>query len=108
MKFFAEPNLLVRIANKHLQRALGKKGFYFDANGEYETEDPRIIAGLKQHYRFEETAPVTEPVEEVEEIIEETEEAPTVEDIPEVEEAIEETKEIEDVPEAKPKKGRGK
>jgi len=53
MKFFAEPNYYVRINNKYLQRITGKKGLYFDANGEYVTDKPSLINALKTVFRFE-------------------------------------------------------
>ena len=37
------PNLYVKFTNKYIQRATGKKGMYFDANGEYETDNPVLI-----------------------------------------------------------------
>lgn len=54
MKFFAEPNLYVRIVNKHL-RLRRMSGFHFDENGVYETEDATLIAHLKNNFRYEET-----------------------------------------------------
>jgi hypothetical protein len=53
MKFFATPKHYVKISNKYIQRVTGLKGFYFDANGEYVTSNPRIINALKTHFKFE-------------------------------------------------------
>ncbi len=64
MKFKAQPKLFVKISNKYLQRVTGKKGFYFDENGEYETENTHLIGVLTQ--RFEKVEEVIEEVEEVE------------------------------------------
>ena len=53
MKYFGEANLSV-IDYKKL-----KKVFQFDENGEYETEDPKLIAWMKKKKNFircEETA----------------------------------------------------
>lgn len=54
MIFKGEPNLFVRISNKMFQRATGKKGFYFDENGRYETDNELMIKILKQHFPVEE------------------------------------------------------
>lgn len=43
MKFKAQPGLFVRICNKYVQRVTGKKGFYFNNKGEYETDQELII-----------------------------------------------------------------
>lgn len=55
MVFKGPPNLYVRISNKFIQRATGKKGFSFDTNGKYETESEPLIKLLKQHFEVEET-----------------------------------------------------
>lgn len=52
MKFKAEPNLFVRISNKYVQRATGKKGFYFDNKGIYETENEILIKVLSQNFEI--------------------------------------------------------
>jgi hypothetical protein len=64
MRFKAEPNLYVRISNKYIQRATGKKGFYFDANGEYETENAVLAKALSPMFPT-----VEEEVEEVKPIL---------------------------------------
>lgn len=68
MKFRAEPNLFVRISNKYVKRATGKKGFYFDAKGEYETDNHRLIRLLKAKFKEEVTEEPQEPQEPQEEI----------------------------------------
>lgn len=50
MKFKAEPNLYVRIANKYVQRATRKKGFFFDSEGFYETDNELLIKVLSQRF----------------------------------------------------------
>jgi hypothetical protein len=57
MKFKGEPNLYVRISNKYVQRATGKKGFMFDENGIYETDNELLIKLLGQHFEVENNAP---------------------------------------------------
>lgn len=59
MRFKAEPNLFVRVSNKYVQRVAGIKGFHFDANGEYETENELLIKLLSQHYEAVEGVPQT-------------------------------------------------
>jgi hypothetical protein len=59
MKFFATPNLYIKISNKYIQRATNMKGFYFDANGEYVTDKPCIINALKPLYRYEDDTNIT-------------------------------------------------
>jgi hypothetical protein len=64
MKFKGEPNLYVRIANKSVKRLTGKKGFYFDNNGIYETDNEILCRVLPQHFEvLEETAPKKEKEE---------------------------------------------
>lgn len=53
MKFYAEPNLLVRI-NKNIPRNRRMKHFRFDSNGEFETDNPRLIKVLSKRFRHEE------------------------------------------------------
>lgn len=73
MKFNGQPNLYVRVSNKYVQRATGIKGFFFNENGEYETENPVMIKMLVQCFDVikESTEEVTEMQEEVTEIKEE-------------------------------------
>jgi hypothetical protein len=52
MKFYAEPNHYVRITQKNLRNGR-KHGFYFDENGVYETNDPRLIQALRVHFKCE-------------------------------------------------------
>lgn len=56
MKFFGEPNMLVRERRRKplSQEVTTKPLLRFDNNGEYETDDPRIIAKLKRRFRYEE------------------------------------------------------
>lgn len=54
MIFIGEPNHFVRYSNKTVIRLTGKKGFYFDANGKYETENEIEAKVLKQHFQTEE------------------------------------------------------
>ena len=67
MKFYAEPNLYVRIAQKNMRNGR-KNGFYFDDKGEFETEDTRLIARLLAHgfksVKEEEILPFDEVIEE--------------------------------------------
>jgi hypothetical protein len=65
MKFKGEPNLYVRIANKSVKRLTGEKGFCFDNNGIYETDNEILRKVLPQHFEVvEETAKKKEkPVE---------------------------------------------
>lgn len=64
MKFFSEPSMFIRINNKNLQRIVGKKGFYFDENGEYETDNKYLIEALKVQFRYEDIAEKAEEVAE--------------------------------------------
>lgn len=50
MKFKSNPNLFVKISNKYVQRVTGKKGFYFDDKGEYETDNELLIKVLSQNF----------------------------------------------------------
>lgn len=50
MIFIGEPNLYVKISNKTVYRLTGKKGFQFDANGKFETDNEVLIKVLKQHF----------------------------------------------------------
>lgn len=59
MKFKSEPNLYVRIANLYVQRATGKKGFYFDDKGEFETENEILIKLLKRNFEVIEEKELT-------------------------------------------------
>ena len=62
MIFKGEPNLYVRISNKMYQRITGVKGFIFDSNGRYETENANVCKILSQH--FEAVEPTKEPIKE--------------------------------------------
>jgi len=64
MKFKAEPGLYVKFTNKYIQRATGKKGMYFDANGEYETDNPVLIKALTPLFAVVEEEFIEEPKEE--------------------------------------------
>jgi len=57
MKFKAQPGLYVKISNKYLQRATGKKGFYFDSEGIYETDNEVLINALGQSFEVVATEP---------------------------------------------------
>lgn len=50
MIFKGEPNLFVRFSNKTVIRVTGKKGFYFNDKGEYETNNDLLCRVLKQHF----------------------------------------------------------
>lgn len=63
MIFIAIPNLYVRLSNKYVIRATGKKGFYFNEQGKYETDNPILIKVLSQNFEIEDN--VVETVEEV-------------------------------------------
>lgn len=58
MKFYGTPNMLIRVRNVKPFRAIR-----FDANGEYETDHPRLIARLKTRFKPIETT-IEEPIEE--------------------------------------------
>lgn len=60
MRFKAEPNLYVRFANKFVQRATGRKGISFDADGYFVTENELLCKVLSQH--FEAIDGTSEPV----------------------------------------------
>lgn len=64
MKFYAEPNLLVRPRKTGVFRKI--KPFRFDANGMYETENKHLIKALSRRFKSD-----LEPAEELEEIKEE-------------------------------------
>lgn len=53
MIFKGEPNLFVRFSNKTVIRVTGKKGFYFNGKGEYETDNDLLCRVLKQHFEVE-------------------------------------------------------
>jgi hypothetical protein len=61
MKFYGPPNMLLRVRNMKPIRAIR-----FDLNGEYETENPRLIARLKTRFPCEKAKEETkkEPKEE--------------------------------------------
>jgi len=50
MKFYGEPNLLVRFSERNIRR-FGTHGFSFNENGEYETDNDLLCQLLQQHYR---------------------------------------------------------
>lgn len=53
MRFKAEPDLYVRLSLP-LQRALaGKKGFYFDSNGIFETDIPVLVKALSRQFEID-------------------------------------------------------
>lgn len=54
MIFIGTPDLFVRISNKNFQRLTGRKGFYFDNNGRFETDNEILCKILKQHFEVEE------------------------------------------------------
>jgi len=62
MIFKGEPNLYVRISNKMYQRITGVKGFIFDSNGRYETENANVCKILSQH--FEAVEPTKEHIKQ--------------------------------------------
>ena len=96
MKFFAEPNLFVRVSNKPLQRAVGVKGFSFDGNGEFITENETLIKVLKTQFKFDEvnlpSDDKTDALDGQEIASETTEEISEVEEVTESEEVVEEVK----------------
>jgi hypothetical protein len=51
MKFFSTPNMTVYDRDK-------KRHFRFDENGEYETDDERLIKKMKKRFAFEEVKPL--------------------------------------------------
>lgn len=54
MVFKGTPNQFVRFSNKTVIRVTGKKGFYFDENREYETNNDLLCRVLKQHFEVKE------------------------------------------------------
>lgn len=67
MVFIGPPNQYVRFSNKTVIRLTGKKGFCFDENGEYETDNDLLCRVLKQHFKVKEENNATgdKPTEEV-------------------------------------------
>lgn len=55
MIFIGTPNQYVRLSNKAVVRLTGKKGFHFDENGEYTTDNDLLCRVLKQHFEVKET-----------------------------------------------------
>jgi hypothetical protein len=53
MKFYGEPNLLVNTRKKVNGMYKNTPLFIFDENGEYETEDKRLIEKLKKNFKHE-------------------------------------------------------
>jgi hypothetical protein len=69
MKFKGEPNLLVKFSKKPLQIATSKKGFCFDENGEYSTENEVECKALSQVFEvvpeeMPDGMPTEEPISE--------------------------------------------
>ena len=54
MRFKAEPNLYVRFSIP-LQKIIGKRGFYFDENGRFETENPFLVKALSRQFDIDES-----------------------------------------------------
>jgi hypothetical protein len=59
MKFYGTPNMLVK------DRKTKKPLFRFDANGEFVTNDERLIERLKRKFRWEEEVEEERPKAEV-------------------------------------------
>lgn len=53
MKFYGEPNQLVRVNKKGKLRRV--RDFRFNENGVYETDNPHLINALKRRFKAEET-----------------------------------------------------
>lgn len=53
MKFYSEPNELVRTRIKINNEFKLKTVCQFDNNGEFETEDETLIEKLKPHFKYE-------------------------------------------------------
>lgn len=64
MIFKGQPNMYIRISNKSVIRLTGIRGFYFDENGRYETNNELLIRVLKQHFEEENNVPDDKPTEE--------------------------------------------
>lgn len=62
MKFYGQPNMLIRINNLKPYKSIR-----FNGNGEYETENTRLIARLKNRFKHEEPNAVVEETKEIEE-----------------------------------------
>lgn len=68
MRFKAEPNLYVRFSLP-LQRAFnGKKGFYFDSNGIFETDIPVLAKALSRQFEIDNPDEIENKVESTEAI----------------------------------------
>lgn len=64
MVFKGLPNQYVRFSNKTVIRVTGKKGFYFDEKGLYQTDNDLLCRVLKQHFEVaENNAPGDKPTE---------------------------------------------
>lgn len=50
MVFKGPPSQFVRFSNKTVIRVTGKKGFYFNEKGEYQTDNDLLCRVLKQHF----------------------------------------------------------
>lgn len=67
MKFYSEPNMLVRPRKTGMLRRV--KPFRFDSNGVYETDNPHLIKVLSRRFKYdlessEEVVDITEEVQE--------------------------------------------
>lgn len=58
MIFKGQPKQYVRFSNKTVIRLTNQKGFYFDENGRYETNNDLLCRVLKQHFEIEENEEV--------------------------------------------------
>lgn len=63
MKFYGTPKMLVNVKNLKPLRQ-----FRFDSNGEYGTENPRVIARLKKRFKYEELVTVEVKEEDAQEV----------------------------------------
>ena len=71
MKFYGTPKLYVKISNKNLIRLTGLKGFTFDNDGVYETDNQTLINTLKMQFKYEDDSlPSEEKTEALEAKIE--------------------------------------
>ncbi len=55
MKFYGEPNLSVFSSKRKGNKMIKKLLFKFNENGEYETDDIKLIEKLKLHFKYEDT-----------------------------------------------------
>lgn len=68
--------MFVNITTKHLRKVLRSKGFYFDKNGLFETENPLLIRVMEQNFEVAESPEsvlisdvIEEPTEEVKAVL---------------------------------------